>query len=157
MNIKTQPRGLRNNNPLNIRRSADNWQGLCAQQTDRQFFQFRSLAYGFRAAFVIIRTYMRKYGLCSVEQIVKRWAPPEDNNNTENYINCVCEISHIGRNQMLHWSNESEMVYLVQAMAYVENGVLIAGDSIRKGYAMAAQKTLSSSPIKGEGQVRELS
>ncbi len=139
MSNKKLVRGLRNNNPLNIRRIVDKWQGLSAEQTDRQFFQFRSLAYGFRAAFVIIRTYMRKYGLCSVEQIVRRWAPPEDHNNTEAYIRRVCEVSHIGRDQMLHWSNESEMVYLVQAMAYVENGVLITGDSIRKGYEMANQ------------------
>ena len=30
------PRGIRNNNPLNIRRSKDQWQGLRAQQTDAQ-------------------------------------------------------------------------------------------------------------------------
>ena len=31
------PRGIRNNNPLNIRRSKDQWQGLRAQQTDASF------------------------------------------------------------------------------------------------------------------------
>ena len=40
------PRGIRNNNPLNIRRTAkDQWQGLRAQQTDASFCQFESLDY----------------------------------------------------------------------------------------------------------------
>lgn len=131
------PRGLRNNNPLNIRHSSSKWQGMSAVQTDRQFVQFRSLAYGFRAAFKTIHTYMTKYGLCCVKQIVSRWAPPEDHNNTAVYIMKVCETSHLEPEQMLHWSNESEMVYLVQAMAYVECGCLIEGHSIREGYRMA--------------------
>ena len=44
------PRGIRNNNPLNIRRTAkDQWKGLRAQQTDASFCQFESLEYGWRA------------------------------------------------------------------------------------------------------------
>ncbi len=139
MENKRLPRGVRNNNPLNIRRSNDRWQGLAAQQTDRSFFQFRSLAYGFRAAFIIIHTYMHKYGLCSVEQIVSRWAPPQDGNNTRAYINIVADMSHLARDKLLHWSCEADMLALVQAMAYVENGMIIAGDSIRTGYEMASR------------------
>ena len=44
------PRGIRNNNPLNIRRSKDQWQGLRAQQTDASFCQFETLEYGWRTA-----------------------------------------------------------------------------------------------------------
>ena len=55
------PRGIRNNNPLNIRRSKDQWQGLRAQQTDAQFCQFETLEYGWRAAFYLLtRTYYHK-------------------------------------------------------------------------------------------------
>jgi hypothetical protein len=32
------PRGIRNNNPLNIRRSKDKWQGLSAQQEEKPPF-----------------------------------------------------------------------------------------------------------------------
>ena len=35
------PRGIRNNNPLNIRRSKDQWKGLKAQQQDASFCQFK--------------------------------------------------------------------------------------------------------------------
>ena len=40
-------RGLRNNNPLNIRHSADRWRGVRKEQTDPSFVQFESMAYFF--------------------------------------------------------------------------------------------------------------
>ena len=74
------PRGIRNNNPLNIRRSKDQWQGLRAQQTDSQFCQFESLEYGWRAAFYLLtRTYYHKYRLYTIRMIVNKWAPPQEN------------------------------------------------------------------------------
>ena len=52
------PRGIRNNNPLNIRRSKDQWQGMKKEQTDGAFCQFENLAYGWRASFMLLtRTY----------------------------------------------------------------------------------------------------
>lgn len=41
--MTTTPRGIRNCNPLNIRRSAAKWKGLCAQQNDASFCQFESM------------------------------------------------------------------------------------------------------------------
>ena len=67
------PRGIRNNNPLNIRRNGTAWSGLSAQQTDRSFCQFRNMAYGFRAAFITIHTYIFKHGLGTISQIISRW------------------------------------------------------------------------------------
>ena len=52
--MKTIPRGLRNNNPLNIRHSASRWQGARVEQTDKAFVQFTSLAMGYRAAWRIL-------------------------------------------------------------------------------------------------------
>lgn len=49
--MTTTPRGIRNCNPLNIRRSAAKWKGLCAQQNDASFCQFESMEWGWRAAF----------------------------------------------------------------------------------------------------------
>ena len=44
------PRGLRNNNPGNIRLSKDKWKGLRQEQTDGTFFHFisRSDRWGYR-------------------------------------------------------------------------------------------------------------
>ena len=89
------PRGIRNNNPLNIRRSKDQWKGLADAQTDRAFCQFKSLDYGWRAAFYLLtRTYYHKYRLYTIRTIIRRWAPPGEN-NTEAYIANVSRLTGI--------------------------------------------------------------
>ncbi len=55
------PRNIRNNNPLNIRRSKDKWQGLDAKQSDSSFFKFESMEMGWRAAFVILTKGIRPH------------------------------------------------------------------------------------------------
>ena len=54
-------RGIRNNNPLNIRHSADKWQGASVEQKDKSFVQFKSMAYGYRAAWRILQTYYERF------------------------------------------------------------------------------------------------
>ncbi len=49
----TTPRGIRNNNPLNIRRTRDKWKGMKALQSDAQFAQFESMEWGWRAALAL--------------------------------------------------------------------------------------------------------
>ena len=89
------PRGIRNNNPLNIRRGKDQWQGLKVQQTDAQFCQFESLEYGWRAAFYLLtRTYYHKYRLYTIRMIINKWAPPNEN-QTARYIENVCRLTGI--------------------------------------------------------------
>ena len=89
-------RGIRNCNPLNIRRSADQWKGLRAQQTDAAFCQFKQMEYGWRAALILLtRTYYRKYRLYTIRKIVEKWAPPTEN-NTEAYIKNVAATTGIG-------------------------------------------------------------
>ena len=89
------PRGIRNNNPLNIRRSKDQWQGLRAQQTDASFCQFETLEYGWRAAFYLLtRTYYHKYRLYTIRMIINKWAPPNEN-LTATYIENVSRLTGI--------------------------------------------------------------
>ena len=91
------PRGIRNNNPLNIRRGKDQWQGLRAQQTDASFCQFESLEYGWRAAFYLLtRTYYHKYRLFTIRAIINKWAPPHEN-LTSTYIENVCRLMDSAR------------------------------------------------------------
>ena len=75
------PRGIRNNNPLNIRRTGkDRWKGLSKTQGDRAFCQFETLEYGWRAAFCLLtRTYYHKYRLYTIRTIIRRWAPSCEN------------------------------------------------------------------------------
>lgn len=81
-------RGIRNNNPANIRRGCA-WKGLAEKQTDKDFCQFTTMPLGVRALLVTLRTYVTKYHLHTVREIITRWAPPSDGNDTERYIEFV--------------------------------------------------------------------
>lgn len=81
-------RGIRNNNPANIRRGCS-WKGLTKTQTDKEFCQFTTMTWGVRALLVTLRTYVVKHHLHTVREIITRWSPPSDGNNTEKYIEYV--------------------------------------------------------------------
>lgn len=130
------PRGIRNNNPLNIRRNGTNWQGLAPVQTDKSFFQFRSMAYGYRAAIKIIQTYYTKYGLKTIRRIIHRWAPPSEN-NTERYIQVVSQRSGISPDAEISLYDQTQMIAIVSAMSYMENGVEPVEEDVYMGYLMA--------------------
>lgn len=94
----TTPRGIKNNNPANIRRGSA-WKGLVPflvdpqnQQRvyDKSFCQFVKVEYGIRALIVLLRTYCYKYKLCTIETIIHRFAPPSEN-RTSSYIDFVVQ------------------------------------------------------------------
>ena len=70
---QTKPRGIRNNNPGNIRKSKDPWQGLAERQTDAAFFTFKSGPYGIRALARILIAYQDKQKLRTIDGILHRW------------------------------------------------------------------------------------
>ena len=82
-------RGLRNNNPGNIRLSRTVWQGEIRPSRDRSFCQFRTMAYGYRALIKLLQNYRRNNGCCTIADFINRWAPPVEN-NTFGYISRVC-------------------------------------------------------------------
>lgn len=68
-------RGLRNNNPGNIKHnSKNNWQGKAPVQTDPTFVQFTAPAYGIRAIAATLLTYQKSHGLSSVRGLISRWS-----------------------------------------------------------------------------------
>ena len=90
-------RCIRNNNPLNIRRGAARWQGMSKREDDKDFEQFETMAYGWRAAFILLgRTYYEKYHLNTIRKIISRWAPAFEN-NTKAYIYYVA--NQVGVNE----------------------------------------------------------
>lgn len=145
---KLEPRGLRNNNPLNIRHGQSKWQGTHPEKTDKDFVCYMSKAYGYRAGWKILQTYYNQFvkeqkPFC-VRTIIKRWAPPSDGNNTEGYIRQVVTLARIGGLQRLP-SPDSEFGFyylhkVVMAMTCVENGIKpeeVPVSAILQGYQLA--------------------
>ena len=121
------PRGIRNNNPLNIRRGKDQWQGLKAQQTDAQFCQFESLEYGWRAAFYLLtRTYYHKYRLYTIRAIINKWAPPSEN-QTSKYIENVCRLTGIAPDEPIGIPSDQPQRWM--AVGTLDGGWVSDGDT----------------------------
>lgn len=115
------PRGLRNNNPGNIRRNSDVFQGEVNPSRDKDFKQFKTAAHGYRAMFKILSNYYNKYRLNTIRKMINRWAPPEDGNHTEKYIKTVSDYSGILADDLLSFDRE-QMIRIVAGMSKVENG-----------------------------------
>ena len=121
----TTVRGYRNNNPLNIRRSSNNGKGEIKPYADKSFCQFQTMAYGFRAAMVCIRTYITKHNCNTLQEIINRWAPWTDGNNPLNYAKKVMNTfpdTFPDKDTVIDYHNQNQMTKLVYAMAIVENG-----------------------------------
>lgn len=131
------PRGIRNNNPLNIR-VGNSWQGEVKMPTDHTFEQFTEMRFGVRAAFIILKRYINRYKLNTIEKIVERWAPSSEN-YTQSYIEVVSQRTGLPRNYVIEYSNVAVMSMLFQAMCFVENGMEIDYDVILEGYVLAKQ------------------
>lgn len=129
---KIIPRGIRNNNPLNIR-IGNTWLGERANPTDNEFEEFVSIEYGIRAAFCILRRYIRRYHKDTVTSIVSTWAPSSEN-DTQKYIYVVCQRSGLTPEEHIKFEDKNTMCRLVAAMAFVECGQEIEGKKIEQGY-----------------------
>jgi hypothetical protein len=120
--MNTPPRGIRNRNPGNIRRSSDRWKGLAALQSDPAFFVFETPLWGIRAMAVILRNYQRRHGLKTLGQIIGRWAPPGEN-DTASYVAAVSKATRIGPRAQLDLRDAATLRALIAAIIRRENGL----------------------------------
>lgn len=112
------PRGVRLNNPGNIRLGETKWQGQAFDQTDSEFISFTSPEYGIRAIAKILTTYYRE-GFDTIGQIVNRWAPPSEN-DTDSYVEAIAKSTGLNPNDVI--DVQEEMPKLVKAIIHQENG-----------------------------------
>lgn len=129
---KPIPRGLRNNNPLNIR-IGNTWLGERPNPTDTQFEEFVSIDYGLRAAFLILRRYIRRYRRNTIQKIIESWAPASEN-ATQIYIDFVATHAKIDAATEVDFADRDTMCNIVAAMAHYECGQPIDFDVIVKAY-----------------------
>ena len=130
------PRGIRNNNPGNIRHG-DSWRGLAPGQTDPDFCVFTSPEYGIRAMARILLNYQKKYGIRTVDGIISRWAPPSEN-NTKSYIAAVARACQVAPTEIIDIAEY--LPDIVQAIIHHENGMQpYDAATLQRGLALALQ------------------
>lgn len=129
------PRGLRNNNPGNIRLSKDRWQGLKEKQEDSEFFQFVSIEWGYRALIRTLQNYHRRHGCKTIVDFINRWAPPCEN-NTSGYITRVCREMMVPNTYMPDVKDKTTMCNFAAAISLVENGIPAVMEDVEKGWEL---------------------
>jgi hypothetical protein len=142
-----ESRGIRNNNPLNIRHSADRWEGARIEQTDKSFVQFQTMAYGYRAAWKVLESYWKHFKRqrqpFTVAHIIARWAPPSEN-HTDAYVSTVLKLTSLGGKENLPRPFMGiaidKLVRLLAAMTTMECGIpyeKVDVQAILDGYDLA--------------------
>lgn len=126
MSLQNQPRGIRNNNPLNIIRSNVQWQGKISfdRSSDAKFEQFDTMLNGILAGAKNMRTHVmadrkRKHRTTLAEEI-NRWCP---DGTADSYIQVVCLKANVVPGLQLDFTRKNEIARILWAMSYQENGV----------------------------------
>jgi hypothetical protein len=145
-------RGYRNNNPGNIRLNPlIKWEGEI-KGTDTSFVTFKNMTYGIRALMKLLSNY-KKRGYNTIELILNRYAPANENNTT-GYIHKVSTYTGIPKNQNLVL-DQMQMVKLARAIVKVEIGTdsnLIAVETYLNAYVLLKDPGIGEAYLK----VREI-
>lgn len=136
MDASNLPRGLRNNNPLNIEAGSFTQGQPGFAGSDGRFARFDTPEAGVGAANKLLDTYQNKYGLNTPAGIVGRWAPAGDGNNVSAYAANVARQLGIGPNDPVPPEMRPQ---LIAAMGQHENGRPIGDVASALGQTQMAQ------------------
>lgn len=115
------PRGIRLNNPGNIRHSKISWHGQSTMQDDPAFVRFDNPMLGMRALMRVLINYYLKHDIETIEGIIRRFAPAVEN-DVEAYIHDVCRHLGFRKSESLNLANKEILTELSQAITLHENG-----------------------------------
>lgn len=119
-NAPLLPRGIRNDNPGNIRFSVhQRWAGQVGCD-DAGFCTFRSPDFGLRALRILLINYHVHDGCEKVKDYIARFAPPSEN-NTDEYLISVC--ARLGKSPETYLLIPDDLPSLMKAIITQENGV----------------------------------
>lgn len=130
-----EPRGIRNCNPGNIRTTKDQWKGLREVQTDKEFFQFEEMKWGYRALIRTLQNYRKRHGCMTISDFIHRWAP-EKENDTMSYIRTVCGKMGVPSEYVPNVDDKVTMCLFASAISFVENGRLADMEDISEGWEL---------------------
>ena len=121
------PRGIRNNNPGNIRSNHFNaWVGQCGTDTEGMCV-FKSPVEGLNALARLLRVYHDYHADDTIRMIITRFAPSNEN-DTKSYIEDVSKRMKKSADVIVNFP--SDLPALMQAIIYHENGQCPYDDAI---------------------------
>lgn len=93
------------------------------------------MAYGYRAMFVLLDTYCRRYGLSTIRTMIARYAPPTEN-FTEAYVRFITRRTGIAPEEEIDTRSARDMIPIVAAMSEIENGVAAVREDVEAGWEL---------------------
>lgn len=118
--LMDKPKGIRNNNPGNLRDTGTAWNGRIGQDASG-FIKFSSPFYGLRAAARNLYNY-RKRGVGTIAGIAQLWAPASDGNNVNEYAQGLSNETGINSDAFINLSDPTVLAGLVKGIVRNENG-----------------------------------
>lgn len=115
------PRGIRNNNPLNLEASPFTQHQPGFTGSDGRFGKFGSMEQGLTAAGNLLQSYAQR-GINTVSGIINRWAPANDGNPVNAYAQFVARKAGVDPNTPIDLNDPALRQRVVGAMAEFENG-----------------------------------
>jgi hypothetical protein len=116
-----QPRGIRNNNPLNIE-AGQFTQGLPGfAGSDGRFAKFETAEQGIAAADRLLVSYGNNQGIDTVQGVINRWAPATEN-NTSAYATFVSKKLGVQPGDKIDLNDPNVRKTMIGAMGEFENG-----------------------------------
>jgi len=128
------PRGIRNKNPFNIKKSNQSWKGkIYHQTTDDVFEQFVDIVYGIRSGLIILRTYINEYKLDTIERIIKRFAPSSEN-NVDAYIKSVYKSTGFNKDYVIKFDIKDILPLTIAICKHENGGNYITNEQVEEAW-----------------------
>lgn len=152
--MNRKPKNVRNNNPLNIKESAD-WDGERALNLDPIFEEFQSPEYGFRAGFIILLQYLER-GDSTITSIINKWAPrgTEENNHTQSYIDYVADKIQLSPNEYVSPTMLPELMLHMSVFEGSKGAFTI--EQAKQGAALANKEDFVIARLHRLGETSEI-
>ena len=130
----SKPRGIRNCNPGNIRKTDTKWKGE-VPGGDSAFETFISMSYGYRALIKLLQNYQRNHRLRTIRQLINRWAPSTENNTSAYVATVACETG-FGCDQTIDLKDRRTAILMAAAISFVENGIKANMNDVMRGWEL---------------------
>lgn len=125
-------RGLRNNNPCNLKSSKNTkWDGQVG--SDGKFIIFESPEYGIRACAKNLKNYQQKNGLDTLRSMVYRMGPPHEN-DTKKYVRNLSNIVGVSPDEKINVLKH--LPEIIKGIIFLENGKMPYPEKMFIGYTI---------------------
>jgi hypothetical protein len=117
--LENQPRGVRNNNPGNLREVGIDWNGRVGKEDG--FTVFSAAIYGIRALAVCLYNSNKTFDRHTIQVMIEHYAPPSEN-DTRAYIHYVSAFCGVGPNVEIDLSHAPMAFLMIRAIIIYECG-----------------------------------